>query len=140
VNHATKTSEAPARILAPPVRLFGIDNCDQVRKAKSWLNRHSLVYVFHDFRKQGLEVGALQAWLRHIPWDALLNKRGQTWRQLDESRRALITDQTTAIDVMLEHPTLIKRPILVQGDDVLVGFSEAVYGKHFPTDLKPLER
>jgi arsenate reductase (glutaredoxin) len=119
------------------VTVYGIENCDQVRKAKSWLNRHEHVFQFHDYRKQGLTEAMLQAWLRHVPWDALLNKRGTTWRQLDESRRALITDQTSAVDLMLENPTLIKRPILVQGDDVLVGFSEAVYEKHFPALAKP---
>ena len=75
--------------------------------------------------------------MQHVPWDALLNKRGTTWRQLDEARRSIITDQNSALDLMLENPTLIKRPILVQGDDVLVGFSEAVYEKQFPALLKP---
>jgi arsenate reductase (glutaredoxin) len=119
------------------VTVFGIENCDQVRKAKSWLNRHELAFQFHDYRKHGITEALLQAWLRHVPWDALLNKRGTTWRQLPESRRNLITDQGSAIDLLLENPTLIKRPILVQGDDVLVGFSEAVYEKHFPAPFKP---
>jgi arsenate reductase (glutaredoxin) len=119
------------------VTVYGIENCDQVRKAKSWLNRHDQAFQFHDYRKQGLTEALLQSWMQHVPWDALLNKRGTTWRQLDEARRSIITDQTSALDLMLENPTLIKRPILVQGNDVLVGFSEAVYEKHFPALLKP---
>jgi arsenate reductase (glutaredoxin) len=119
------------------VTVFGIENCDQVRKAKSWLNKNERSFQFHDYRKQGLTEAMLLAWLRHVPWDALLNKRGTTWRQLDEARRTSITDQHSAVDLMLENPTLIKRPILVQGDDVLVGFSEAVYEKHFSAASKP---
>ena len=119
------------------VTVYGIENCDQVRKAKSWLNRHAHAFQFHDYRKHGLTEALLQSWMQHVPWDALLNKRGTTWRQLDEARRSIITDQNSALDLMLENPTLIKRPILVQGDDVLVGFSEAVYEKQFPALLKP---
>jgi arsenate reductase (glutaredoxin) len=119
------------------VTVYGIENCDQVRKAKSWLNRHEQAFQFHDYRKHGITEALLQSWMRHVPWDALLNKRGTTWRQLDEARRSIITDQNSALDLMLENPTLIKRPILVQGDDVLVGFSEAVYEKHFPALFKP---
>ena len=111
--------------------VYGIDNCDQVRKARAWLGKHQRAFVFHDFRKQGLGQELLASWLKHVPWDALLNKRGLTWRQLDEARRASITDQGSACDLMLENPTLIKRPILVQGEDVLVGFSDLVYEKHF---------
>ena len=118
---------APTRV----VMVYGIENCDQVRKARSWLNKQQQAFEFHDFRKQGLSNALLSAWLKHVPWDALLNKRGLTWRQLDETRRSGITDQGSALDLMLENPTLIKRPILVHGEDVLVGFSDAVYEKHF---------
>ncbi len=113
------------------VIVYGIENCDQVRKARAWLGARGQAFDFHDFRKHGLERSTLQAWLRHVPWDAVLNKRGLSWRQLDEARRLTITDQQAATDLMLENPTLIKRPILVHGDDVLVGFSDLVYDKHF---------
>ena len=121
----------------PPVTVYGIENCDQVRKARTWLNQHEQHFTFHDFRKQGLSEPLLQGWMRHVPWDALLNKRGLTWRQLEEARRATITDQSAALELMLELPTLVKRPILVHGDDVLVGFSDIVYEKHFSNPARP---
>ena len=111
----------------PEVTLFGITNCDQVRKARKLLKARGIEYQFHDFRKDGLTNDQLEQWFAHVPWDSLLNKRGRSWRQMSEPERAAITDQRSAAEAMLAEPTLIKRPVMTAGPDVLVGFSESVY-------------
>ena len=107
--------------------LHGIDNCDQVRKARAWLRRHGIDHRFHDFRRDGLTRAQLKGWLSHVPWDSLLNRRGLTWRRLDAAERQSIVDQTSAMDLMLREPTVIKRPVLQSGQRLLVGFSEVLY-------------
>ncbi|MFM8546919.1 MAG: ArsC family reductase [Betaproteobacteria bacterium] len=111
--------------------VFGISNCDQVRKARAWLQLAGVDYRFHDFRADGLDGTHLAVWMRHVPWDALLNRRGTTWRRLDEARRASVTDQRSAIELMLAEPTLVKRPVLQHGQRILVGFSEPLYAALF---------
>ena len=117
------------------VTVFGIENCDQVRKARAWLRRYGINAQFHDFRRAGLTAQMLERWLTHLPWDALLNRRGLTWRKLDAQARAQITDQTSAMTAMLAEPTLIKRPVIEAGDRLIVGFSEAVLQATFPAEI-----
>lgn len=116
---------------SPTITVFGIPNCDQVRKARAWLQAAGVEYRFHDFRAQGLSPDLLAEWLRHVPWDSLLNRRGTTWRRLEESRRQSVTDQLSASELMLAEPTLVKRPVLQQGQKMLVGFSEPLYRSFF---------
>jgi arsenate reductase (glutaredoxin) len=113
--------------------LYGIDNCDQVRKAKVWLKQSNVEFTFHDFRKAGLSEDLLKSWLVHLPWDTLLNRKGTTWRKLSEEVRHSITDQMSAQALLLGEPTLIKRPVLVLNDKVSVGFSPEVYEHLFAT-------
>jgi arsenate reductase (glutaredoxin) len=113
--------------------LYGIDNCDQVRKAKAWLKQSNVEFTFHDFRKAGLSEDLLKSWLVHLPWDTLLNRKGTTWRKLSEEVRHSITDQMSAQALLLGEPTLIKRPVLVMNDKVSVGFSPEVYEHLFAT-------
>jgi arsenate reductase len=109
------------------VVVYGIDNCDQVRKARSWLRAQGVVFRFHDFRGDGLDASLLARWMGHLPWDALLNRRGLSWRHLEASRKASVVDQASAAELMLAHPTLVKRPVLEAGDRIVVGFSEPIY-------------
>jgi arsenate reductase len=109
------------------VVVYGIDNCDQVRRARAWLRSEGVAFRFHDFRADGLDATLLARWMGHLPWDALLNKRGLSWRQLDPVRRASVVDQASASELMLASPTLIKRPVLETGDRIVVGFSEPIY-------------
>ena len=102
----------------PQVRLYGITNCDQVRAARAWLTQHDCGIEFIDLKKTGLDAATLDRWLTHLPWDALLNRRGMTWRQLDPGLRAQINDQLSASELMLAHPLLIKRPVLEVGEKV----------------------
>lgn len=105
------------------VILYGISNCDQVRKTLGWLRENGIAYRFHDFRADGIERAMLERWCTHLPWNSLLNRRGLTWRSVDESVRAQVVDQTSAIDLMLAHPTLIKRPVIEFEDRLLLGYS-----------------
>lgn len=107
--------------------LYGIENCDQVRRARQWLRKHGVQARFHDFRRDGLDRATLERWLSHLPWDTLLNRRGLAWRKLDPERRAQVVDQPSAVEALLADPTLVKRPVLEAGERLLVGFSEPVY-------------
>jgi arsenate reductase len=114
-------------------RLFGIQQCDQVRAARRWLDSRGLTYVFIDFKKEAPTEPLIQEWLKHLPFDSLLNKRGRTWRTLPEDRRRQIIDQPSALELMLGHPLVIKRPVLVTPDEKLaVGFSDSLYTSLFP--------
>ena len=120
----------------PQVRLYGITNCDQVRAARAWLTQHACGIEFIDLKKTGLDAATLDRWLTHLPWDALLNRRGMTWRQLDPGLRAQINDQLSASELMLAHPLLIKRPVLEVGEKMSVGFSDSLYRSLFPKAMK----
>lgn len=118
------------------IKLYGIENCDQVRRAKTWLKDNNHVFEFHDFRKQGIAEELIKQWLTHLPWDAVINRKGLTWRKLSAEQKALLTDQTSAIAQMLSDPTVIKRPVLtfkdVSGKEhVGVGFSAEIYQSLF---------
>ena len=112
--------------------LYGIKNCDTVKKARAWLDAHQIEYRFHDFRGDGLELKRVQDWLRELGVDTLINKRGTTWRQLDEKTRSGLTASNAAA-LLVTHPTLIKRPLLDIGHQRFVGFSEADYRTIFKT-------
>jgi Spx/MgsR family transcriptional regulator len=102
------------------ITLYGIPNCDSVRKVRKWLEQKKIDYQFHDFRKDGLSHADLLRWIEVVDWETLLNRRGTSWRQLSEAQRADL-NQARVLDLMLEHPTLIKRPVLEQGKNVWVG-------------------
>jgi len=106
--------------------LYGIKNCDTVRKARAWLDAHGVSYRFHDLRGDGLDAATLNIWLQQVDTATLINTRGTTWRQLPENARQ-IGDNNTAVRLMLEHPTLIKRPVLVHDGRITVGFSTTDY-------------
>lgn len=110
--------------------LYGISACDSVKKARSWLDKKGLVYRFHDFRIEGLSGQELQRWCVQLGWQRVLNQRSTTWRQLPaEIKDAL--DEARAQALLLEYPTLIKRPVLVVKDAIHLGFNEADYQKIF---------
>jgi Spx/MgsR family transcriptional regulator len=108
--------------------LYGIPNCDTVKKARAWLNEHSVAHDFHDFKKQGVPEAALDQWLAHLGWEPLVNRKGTTWRKLDEATRAAVIDTASARAVLLAHHSLIKRPVVrwrAEPDAVTVGFDAA---------------
>jgi arsenate reductase len=114
------------------ITLYGIPNCDTVKKARVWLADQQQEFTFHDFKKQGLTADTVDGWLRHLGWEVLVNKKGTTWRGLPDERKAAVTDAASAAALMLEFPSVIKRPVLQGADDSChVGFSAAQYGQIF---------
>lgn len=115
-----------------PLILYGIPNCTTVKKARAWLAEHDLDAAFHDFRKHGVTAGWLEAVVAQTGWQALVNTRGTTWRALDESQKAAVTDAPAAIALMQAHPSVIKRPVLERDGVFHVGFSiphyQALFG------------
>ena len=115
--------------MAVPI-IYGIANCDTVKKARRWLDDHLVKHQFHDFRRDGLTTKQLKDWLTEVKLDILLNKRSRTWRELDESDKSNLT-QAKAMKLMLEQPSLIKRPVLIMGKRILVGFDAKQYESLF---------
>lgn len=113
------------------ITLYGIPNCDTVKKARTWLAAQQLDFTFHDFKKQGLERATVEAWLQQLPWDVLVNRKGTTWRALSDERKASITDAASAMELMLENPSIIKRPVLDKDGKFSVAFSDAQYAAIF---------
>jgi arsenate reductase len=111
--------------------LYGIPNCDTVKKARTWLAEHGRDFEFHDFKKQGLTREILAAWLQQLDWELLVNRKGTTWRKLPDERRAQVVDKASALELMLENPSVIKRPVLAGAGPLSVGFSDEQYGRIF---------
>jgi arsenate reductase (glutaredoxin) len=111
-----------------PVAVYGIANCDTVKKARQWLAAHSLPYTFHDFKMLGLPETELQQWLAAVGWEALLNRRGTTWRQLDSNAQAAVVDAEHAAALMRAQPSVIKRPVVQwPSGDLTVGFDATAW-------------
>ncbi|MDH5388513.1 MAG: ArsC family reductase [Gammaproteobacteria bacterium] len=110
--------------------LFGIPNCDTMKKARRWLEANGVLYSFHDYKKAGVPEEELRLWVKKVGWEVLLNRRGTTWRKLDDDIKNNI-DEASAIKVMIENPGSIKRPVLETEGQLLVGFSEDTYRESF---------
>ncbi|MCK8046486.1 ArsC family reductase [Shewanella sp. 1CM18E] len=110
--------------------LFGIKNCDTVRKARKWLEANQLEVTFHDFREDGLAAEQIEQWVEAVGWESLFNKRSTSFRNLTETEKSDLNEKK-AIALMALYPTLIKRPVLVTNDQVQVGFKEADYRTWF---------
>lgn len=108
------------------VALYGIRNCDTMKKARAWLDAQGVAYRFHDYQRDGLDETRLRGWVDELGWEALVNRRGTTWRKLPEAVREQM-DSAAAIRIMLENPSIIRRPLLDTGEVRHLGFSEADY-------------
>ncbi|SNR97979.1 transcriptional regulator, Spx/MgsR family [Methylobacillus rhizosphaerae] len=114
------------------MKLYGIPNCNTVKKARQWLDQHGVQYEFHDFKKSGISAETLQQWLTQVEWEKLVNRAGMTWRGLSDAEKAAVTDNASASSLMQEKTSVIKRPVLVKDDTILnLGFTEAAYEKLF---------
>jgi arsenate reductase (glutaredoxin) len=110
------------------LKLYGIPNCNTVKKARLWLEDHGTPYTFHDFRKDGVDTALLQGWLQQVAWDKLVNRAGMTWRGLPENAKQAVKNNASAVALMLEKPSVIKRPVLEQDGRILqLGFSDVAY-------------
>ena len=115
----------------PTLTVYGIPNCDTVRQARTWLTEHGVAYEFHDFKKQGVPAELLPRWLAAVGWQTLVNRKGTTWRKLDEATRNAVLNDASATALMLAQPSVVKRPVVMWGDgSISVGFDVAVFGAH----------
>ena len=105
------------------ITLYGIPNCDTVKKAQKWLDSHNVSYQFHDFRKDGIDSATVSTWLETLGWDKVVNKRSTTWRGLSDETKTNMNAQL-ALTEILQQPTLIKRPVVDTGKAILIGFNE----------------
>jgi arsenate reductase len=108
------------------VALYGIPNCDTMKKARSWLESRDIAYDFHDYKKAGITRAKLSAWVKTAGWEALLNRAGTTFRKLPDAAKANLGERR-AIELMFDQPSMIKRPVLERGATLLVGFSPEIY-------------
>ena len=110
------------------IKLYGIPNCDTVKRARAWMNEASVTYEFVDFKKSGVPMQELKLWLECLGWDKVLNRNGTTWRKLDDSTRARVVDAASAAELMQAQPSVIKRPVVQWRDGVCtVGFSAELF-------------
>ncbi len=112
----------------PGLTVYGIPNCDTVKKARAWLDGQGARYTFHDFKKQGVPTGLVPEWARQIGLERLINRRGPTWRGLDAELQASVVDTASALRVIQANSSVIKRPVVAWADGVItVGFEEAAF-------------
>ena len=112
--------------MAKPVTIYGIKNCDTMKKARAWLDAHGITYAFHDYKASGIDRAILESWMRQVDWEVLLNRAGTTFRALSDADKANLTERK-AIALMLAQPSMIKRPVLDHGGKLLVGFKPEQY-------------
>ncbi|WP_406609156.1 ArsC family reductase [Agarivorans sp. JK6] len=115
---------------ATNIVMFGIPNCDTIKKARRWLNEHNIEFSFHDYRKDGVSVEQISHWCEQLSWEAVLNKRGTTYRQLSDQQKADL-NKDTAIQLLAEHPAMIKRPLLQVDQSFTLGFKADQYQQLF---------
>jgi arsenate reductase len=122
------------------ITLYGIKNCDTMKKARAWLDARGVQYAFHDYKTNGIEKPRLARWCDEVGWETLLNRAGTTFRKLPDASKAEL-DRSAALELMLAQPSLIKRPVLEVGGRVIVGFAPSVYeplfGAGTPTARRP---
>ena len=112
-----------------PITIYGIKNCDTMKKARAWLDGHGVTYAFHDYKSAGIERERLERWAKTVGWETLLNRAGTTFRKLPDKDKQ-VTDARKAIALMLAQPSLIKRPVLEHGGGkLLVGFKPEAYAQ-----------
>jgi len=109
------------------MHIYGIKNCNTVKKALTWLDENGIPYTFHDFKKEGITLAKLEAWEQQVGWEPLVNKRGTTWRQLPAEAQSAVVDAASANALMQEKTSVIKRPVIETSNGIVVGFDTAEY-------------
>ena len=115
-----------------PITIYGIKNCDTMKKARTWLDSHGVSYEFHDYKTAGAPKEKLKAWCDELGWETLLNRAGTTFRKLPEADKAGLNERK-ALALMLDQPSMIKRPVLEAGGKLIVGFKPEIYAKEVPS-------
>jgi arsenate reductase len=116
--------------MAKAVTIYGIKNCDTMKKARAWLDQHGVAYAFHDYKAAGIDRGRLEAWSHDVGWEVLLNRAGTTFRALPDKDKDGLTEKK-AIALMMAQPSMIKRPVLDAGGRLMVGFKPEQYAQAF---------
>jgi len=116
------------------LHVYGIKNCSTVKKALEWLKANGLEHVFHDYKKEPATAELLSEWEKQVPWEALLNKKGTTWRKLGPEEQAKVTDAGSANAVLLKNNSMIKRPLVASPEGIVLGFDEREYAKKWRVD------
>ncbi|MCF0057370.1 ArsC family reductase [Dyadobacter sp. CY356] len=113
--------------------VYGIPNCNTVKKARTWLDENGIEYTFHDYKKNGITSEIITGWFQYFPWEKLVNKAGTTWKQLSDEEKAAVADEKSATALMVTKNSVIKRPLIEDssGKAVAIGFSESEYEKTF---------
>ncbi len=111
------------------IQVFGIPNCNSVKKARAWLDGQGVAHEFHDFKKQGLPEAELDRWLKAVGHEVLLNRKGTTWRGLSAAEQAAVVDLPSARAALLAYPSLVKRPVVVAGPTVVVGVNPPAWSR-----------
>jgi Spx/MgsR family transcriptional regulator len=112
------------------VTIYGIKNCDTMKKARSWLDTHKVAYAFHDYKASGIDKTTLAEWTKAVGWETLLNRAGTTFKKLPDADKANVTEKK-ALALMLAQPSMIKRPVLNTGKKLIVGFKPEIYAATF---------
>jgi arsenate reductase len=118
-------------MIAKSITVYGIKNCDTMKKARAWLDAHAVAYDFHDYKTKGIEPERVRNWAKEVGWETLLNRSGTTFRKLGDHEKTAL-DEKKALALMALHPTLIRRPVLDLGDRIVVGFKPDVYAEALP--------
>lgn len=113
------------------MKVYGIPNCNTVKKATEWLKTHENSFEFHDYKKKGVSAEKLKEWSEEVGWEKLLNKKGTTWRTLPVEEQQKVIDEKSAIELMITKPSVIKRPVIETGEKLIIGFDEEEYANRF---------
>ncbi len=109
--------------------VYGIPNCGTIKKTLDWYKKENITVAFFDYKKQGIKKDKLQQWCRQVSWEVLLNKKSTTWRSLSKETQQTINNEKSAIQLMVQYPTLIKRPVIEMNDKMMVGLKETYFTK-----------
>jgi arsenate reductase len=109
------------------IKVYGIPNCNSVKKARDWLTAQGLEYTFHDFKKEAVTAGLIETWLKKTSLDTLINRKGTTWRALSDHEKSMADQKNSAIELMIQKPSLIKRPVIVKSSNLVLGFDLDTY-------------
>ncbi len=111
------------------ITVYGIPNCDTIRKTLDWYKKKNIRVEFYDYKKYGIKKEKLAAWCKEVGWELLLNKKSTTWRSLPPAEQQLVTNEKIAIQLMIEYPSIIKRPVIEMNNKIMVGFNETYFTK-----------
>jgi arsenate reductase len=118
------------------IKMYGIPNCDIIKKAMKFFALHKVPFEFYDFKKEGVSAGKLKEWCSKVGWQTIFNKRSTTWKETMKAYEGIVNNQAEAIQIMQQHTSIIKRPVIEINGDIIVGYDEAVYKTHFLTKFK----